>query len=1560
MFRFLFSALLLCSTCFCQPLVETLPPLMDGRIPRTLEELWAGYDPRAEPLEVEVLKEWEQDGVVLKVLRYRVGVFNGKKAMMAAVYGYPKGAKSVPGLVQMHGGGQYADQNAVLTNGKRGYATISIAWAGRLAAKDYHVNPSVVTLFWEGKTEDPAYRLTTDWGGIDAYHAPCRWKGSNFVGNPPSEHTIDKVPSPRNSGWYFCTIASRRALTFLENQPQVDPERLGAYGHSMGGKLTVLLAGSDARLKAAAPSCGGMSNRSSKADDPFGPVMDDASLKNITCPIFFLSPANDFHGKIEDLQTALEEVESGDWRIACAAHHQHQDTREYEVATQIWFDQILMNRFVTPQTPRTELQLATKDGSPVLRIFPDSAREILSVDVFLTRDAAKKPADRYWHHVSAGSLSGTEGQWTASLELFGLEKPLWVYANVLYKLDETITGAGYYYGTYTTDRFVLSSKMHRLSPEELNAQSVRSVLQADGEIEDFSGEWQKEWYIYGNKPDDWRRTTRKLGDDLYQAPDFAKLAFLVRSEEANQLVLKLDDKAAVVDLPGGEDWHQIVLYPTDFRGVGDRSRIDWKDITSLQLSDRVTLKPGRHDTASESETFGAPWKGNAPELQNMRWLSGTRAERDARRTVRLLEAPPGDGAIWLTIDKAERFSHGYQACMNTWLDGTSPLVLEGKTYEHGLTTHAPSEASYFLGGKFSRFKARAMAKHGSVTFAVHVDGEPVFESGKLGALQWREIDVSLEGAAELRLVVGDGGDGKGGDHVSWLDARVETAPSAQRPGEPRLIVRDDFEQGLIVSPTTDKYGGPTGVRFHAPAPRLRAYLGGAGVHGDTGADLYTGSAASGKKALRIWQTGTPKFGPVLSWWLYHHNTVYNGALILSFAFLVPEQEGMSFTVIPRGFKGPKGFGVERKDAFSLACSSKSLSVLGKTLEIVPGQWVQVRATVPVGQPEGLLKLQVTDANGTRELEAMMDATLHRVDWIGFWPGGQGNAQYLLDDLAFSVTGETPLETVAKKAPAPSDDWKNAPASLVDVFPPSLDLVPAEKQGETHFTSSYYESGSTWEPSLDERWVFHRELKHEGGKDDGFSLRIGKGGQLYSLRGAFGESVPPSFRGDGGSSPWNDEVWQFVAICGKYNDTILSRGQGVLSEELTAKIQQTPIQRFHVFIHNSGGYMEGDLLSKMNNLYCPLLAAADGPDGRSFRSLNWGFIPWSTVHRAPILYYVQTRDAGEGIIEVTYVVHNFSHHEDFVLDWLNAPWGGTRHSSLPYHFVSKPDGGMWNGTEVWRDLDMWNKPPNVRETGGWNLSCAGESADSPALALVFGRDRHLEAELDKKAQGQPYCQFAPSAYRDASAWDMSTFHGQDLNERPENEWRNYDVSVVIPKFRLAPGTSIWYRSFLVVNRKERAIELAKSLVDKVDYGLLTFDPATTPDVPVFLRDGKIVAKATGPTFELMAHPVPGTKPLFLTQNKTTRQEIVTTDIYAHYQTEDLDWKLPDAHPDADYYNNAKIYRLEKNNTDWKRLLGYGYVEKPQAPGYVQLSTLVLPQLFPEASRYHLDLWVKATP
>ena len=603
---------------------ETLPLLDAGQTPENFEQMWAGFDPCAEPLETETLREWEEDDVVLRIVRFRIGVFKGRKARLAAIYGFPKNTtgsgKTVPGLVQIHGGGQYADHKACLLNAKRGYATVSIAWAGRISAPDYRVTPEEVKLFWDAKTDDPAYKFTTDWGAVDGYHAPGRNPGNVFPSAKAAKWTLDSVESPRNSGWFICAIAARRALTFLEQQPEVDPGKLGVYGHSMGGKLTVMTA-VDSRVKAAAPSCGGISDRDNSSPLFRSTIGDDVSLKEISCPTVFLSPSNDFHGRIGDLPTAINEISSSQWRVTCSPHHNHQDTAEYEVATLLWFDQYLQGTFTFPRTPETALKLKTADGVPTFTVQPDRAKPILSVDVYYTQQGTpdetsadmQNTTHRFWRHVTATETSET---WTAKLPLGATDKPLWVYANVLYPLEVPVTGAGYYYGTYTASTFNVSSLLQMATSAEVASAGTHATMNSSHLIESFEGEWEKEWFTY--KPDEWARATHKLYDDAWKAPANAALALEVLAADANQLVVLIDEHAAEVHLDGGVGWQEIVLRPQDFRNFADESLPSWENVKRLKLSPAERLKPERGDTR-ESRIVGKNWRGAKPRFRNLRW-----------------------------------------------------------------------------------------------------------------------------------------------------------------------------------------------------------------------------------------------------------------------------------------------------------------------------------------------------------------------------------------------------------------------------------------------------------------------------------------------------------------------------------------------------------------------------------------------------------------------------------------------------------------------------------------------------------------------------------------------------------------------------------------------------------------------------------------------------------------------------------------------------------------------------------------------------------------------------
>ena len=75
-----------------------------------------------------------------------------------------------------------------------------------------------VKLFWDGKIDDTSYKLTTDWGALDAYHAPSRYGRDAFPSIPVADWTLDSVETPRNNAWFLVTLGARRGLTFLERQ----------------------------------------------------------------------------------------------------------------------------------------------------------------------------------------------------------------------------------------------------------------------------------------------------------------------------------------------------------------------------------------------------------------------------------------------------------------------------------------------------------------------------------------------------------------------------------------------------------------------------------------------------------------------------------------------------------------------------------------------------------------------------------------------------------------------------------------------------------------------------------------------------------------------------------------------------------------------------------------------------------------------------------------------------------------------------------------------------------------------------------------------------------------------------------------------------------------------------------------------------------------------------------------------------------------------------------------------------------------------------------------------
>lgn len=579
----------------------------EPKAPATVRELWADFDPRKDALDTKVVREWEKDGIAYRHVTFHIGAFKGKPARMAAFFGFSKGAKNLPGLLHIHGGGQRAFLHEVEFHAKRGYACLSINWGGREMENAREGDPN------------------TDWGAVD----PTQKNVPGFFNLKPGEKHLDPFESPRNNNWYLLTLGARRSLTFLEQQPEVDAGRLGVYGHSMGGNLTVYVAGTDDRVKAAAPSVGGSGFRTEpwpllplvKMETPNGDVkLFNATIgfesyaPHIKAPLLWLGSTNDFHGIMDDTYRTGGLIPHQNVRYSFAPHMNHRFTPEFAVTRPLWFDQYLKTSITFPKTPASKLVLATEDHVPQLQVTPDSPQEVAGVHIYYSVDPDARA--RFWRSAEAKRSGDT---WTARLPILAVDQPLFTFANVAYSLKRAESEPH----ARPTERYAISSMLHTAVPKDLLRNDVRATDKPDPMIDDFSHGW-RDWYLLeAGNPHHWEFSTRKLTDPKWRGQTGQRLAIDVEAEKPNELVVVLTENffrsyrgrsqefVTVVKLKGGKDPQTISLEPRDFKTGDGVALSSWKNVDLLSW--RAYDEKGGKLLGSKS------WAGGQPKFRNLWW-----------------------------------------------------------------------------------------------------------------------------------------------------------------------------------------------------------------------------------------------------------------------------------------------------------------------------------------------------------------------------------------------------------------------------------------------------------------------------------------------------------------------------------------------------------------------------------------------------------------------------------------------------------------------------------------------------------------------------------------------------------------------------------------------------------------------------------------------------------------------------------------------------------------------------------------------------------------------------
>lgn len=596
LWRTLLVITLLVSCC----IADSLPPLQEGKIPVTWDQLWSGYDPAKDPLETLIVREWKEGDITFRYIIFTIGTFKGQKSRLAAYYAFPSSDHKLPAVLHLHGGGQRAFLHEIREAAEYGFVGLSINHGGQPMEDQKEGEPN------------------TEWGNMGKDYDPIE-------------------NSPRNDFWFHRQLAARRGITFLEQQPEVDSGRIGVYGHSVGGRMTTEAA-VDRRLRAAVPSCGG----SGVANGPIGlmagsnqrpadllvlnTVDTNAYLPHIRCPILFLNPMNEWNSPTDVTFENWKKIGSQEVRFSCTPHIYHRHLPEYKVCQWLWFEQHLNHIFTMPQSPRCSLQLDTLDRIPRVNAAVDSSLPVKKVDIYYSSDP--HCVTRFWRDAKAEKK---ENHWTALCPIGSADEPLYVMANVTYRLPKILQSK------YKIDCFVISSWEEVAFPEDIKKAQVETTDEPSLLIDDFSRGWH-DWYPFIEcKPGQLNVMTRKLKDTKWQGPKEAVLKLDILIPQDNELVFAflLNAWKAAPKHPGGgygtakklkgsPQWQTVTvtmseLLPTpdklgaEYQVVTEPMK-DWTSITDFILCTSFNvLKDGQKVRLGTGR-----WNGNY-QFRNLRW-----------------------------------------------------------------------------------------------------------------------------------------------------------------------------------------------------------------------------------------------------------------------------------------------------------------------------------------------------------------------------------------------------------------------------------------------------------------------------------------------------------------------------------------------------------------------------------------------------------------------------------------------------------------------------------------------------------------------------------------------------------------------------------------------------------------------------------------------------------------------------------------------------------------------------------------------------------------------------
>ncbi len=359
-------------------------------------ELWHGFDPLSLSLQTRAVRAWADARGCFQELFFAGCQWEGACVDVFAVFGYPRNVNPAPAVLHIHGNGRTADPAVVQWWVASGYAALSFDWS-------------------DGDLQ------TADHGG-----SRTQWHGQ-------AGQFYDLRNGGRNTRAYRAAALARRAITFLQVQPQVAADRIGVYGESWGGFLTWMVNGVDTRVRAAAPifGCGG--EYWPRSGDPFAEPVWQRNIDPLAyasqqkSPVLFLNSTNDFFGRLDSTTRIMQRTHPPSW-LALTANANHRIDGASAQSLCQWMAWRLRGEAAWPDPP--EVILSGKAPELTARVIYQTKLAISSIGLYYSLGFARSPG-RYWRQLVLAPPF-TNGERNVILPVYCLRQPVWVYVTVAY------------------------------------------------------------------------------------------------------------------------------------------------------------------------------------------------------------------------------------------------------------------------------------------------------------------------------------------------------------------------------------------------------------------------------------------------------------------------------------------------------------------------------------------------------------------------------------------------------------------------------------------------------------------------------------------------------------------------------------------------------------------------------------------------------------------------------------------------------------------------------------------------------------------------------------------------------------------------------------------------------------------------------------------------------------------------------------------------------------------------------------------------------------------------